>query len=159
LIVALQAAGGAYASGFGGYPDEPAHAVTSLMMRDFIAGLDFRHHLQFAPQYFLHYPKVAIGYWPPIFYGALGIWFLIFDASRGTTLIFIAVVAATKASIIYLTGKRLIGRLAGVLAAALFVSPAGSGVNCTRNDRASFNSGDAGQHIMFRSLRENRTDW
>lgn len=39
LVVALQAAGGAHASGFGGYPDEPAHVVTSLMVRDFIAGL------------------------------------------------------------------------------------------------------------------------
>jgi hypothetical protein len=122
LVVTLQVAGGAYASGFGGYPDEPAHVVTSLMVRDFIAGLDFHHPLQFAQQYYLHYPKVAIGHWPPVFYGALGIWFLIFDASRGTALMFIAVVAAATASIIYLTGKRLIGRSAGVLAAALFVA-------------------------------------
>jgi Dolichyl-phosphate-mannose-protein mannosyltransferase len=122
LVVALQVAGGAYASGFGGYPDEPAHLVTSLMVRDFIAGLDFRHPLQFAQHYYLHYPKVAIGHWPPVFYGALGIWFLIFDASRGTALMFIAVVAAATASIIYLTGKRLIGRWAGVMAAALFVA-------------------------------------
>ncbi len=122
LVVALQVAGGAYASGFGGYPDEPAHVVTSLMVRDFIAGLDFRHPLQFAQQYYLHYPKVAIGHWPPVFYGALGVWFLIFDASRATALMFIAVAAAATASIIYLTGKRLIGRCAGVLAAALFVA-------------------------------------
>jgi hypothetical protein len=122
LVVALQAAGGAYASGFGGYPDEPAHVVTSLMMRDFIAGPDFRHPWQFAQQYYYHYPQVAIGHWPPVFYSALGIWFLIFDASHGTALMFIAVVAAATASIIYLTGKRLIGRSAGVLAAALFVA-------------------------------------
>jgi len=122
LVVALQVAGAAYASGFGGYPDEPAHVVTSLMVRDFIAGLDFRHPWQFAQQYYYHYPQVAIGHWPPVFYGALGIWFLVFDASRGTALMFIAVVAATTASIIYLTGRRLIGRWAGVMAAALFVA-------------------------------------
>jgi hypothetical protein len=122
LVVTLQVAGGAYASGFGGYPDEPAHVVTSLMVRDFIAGLDFRHPLQFAQEYYFHYPKVALGHWPPVFYGALGIWFLTFGASRGTALIFIAVVAAATASIIYLTGKRLIGRWAGVMAAALFVA-------------------------------------
>jgi hypothetical protein len=45
LVVALEVAGGAYASSFGGYPDEPAHVVTSLMVQDFIAGLDFRHPL------------------------------------------------------------------------------------------------------------------
>jgi hypothetical protein len=122
FVVALQALGGAYASGFGGYPDEPAHLVTSLMVRDFIAGLDFRHPLQFAQQYYLHYPKVAIGVWPPVFYGALGTWFLIVGASRGAAIMFIAIVAATTASVIYFTGKRLIGCWAGVLAAVLFIA-------------------------------------
>ena len=119
FMVTLQALGGAYTSRFGGYPDEPAHLVTSLMVRDFIAGLDFRHPLQFAQQYYYHYPKVAIGVWPPVFYGALGTWFLIVGASRGAAIMFIAIVAATTASVIYLTGKRLSGRWAGVLAAIL----------------------------------------
>jgi hypothetical protein len=122
FVVTLQALGGAYASGFGGYPDEPAHLVTSLMVRDFIAGLDFRHPWQFAQQYYLHYPKVAIGHWPPVFYGALGFWLLIVGASRGAAIVFIAIVAAATASVIYFTGKRLIGRWAGVLAAVLFVA-------------------------------------
>jgi hypothetical protein len=96
--------------------------VTSLMARDFVAGLDFRHPWQFAQQYYYHYPRVAIGYEPPVFHGALGIWFLIFGASRGAAIMFIAIVAATTATIIYFTGKRLIGRWAGVLAAALFIA-------------------------------------
>jgi Dolichyl-phosphate-mannose-protein mannosyltransferase len=122
FIVALQFLGGAYASGFGGYPDEPAHMVTSLMVRDFIAGLDFRHPLQFAQQYYYHYPKVAIGHWPPVFYGALGTWFLIVGASRSSALMFIAIVATATATIIYFTGKRLMGRWAGIFAAVLFVA-------------------------------------
>jgi hypothetical protein len=122
FVVILQVLGGAYTSGFGGYPDEPAHLVTSLMVRDFLAGLGFGHPWQFAQQYYLHYPKVAIGHWPPVFYGALGTWFLIVGASRGTAIMFIAIVAATTASVIYFTGKRLIGRWAGVLAAVLFIA-------------------------------------
>jgi 4-amino-4-deoxy-L-arabinose transferase-like glycosyltransferase len=122
FVVILQVLGGAYASGFGGFPDEPAHLVTALMVRDFLAGLDFRHPWQFAQQYYLHYPQVAIGVWPPAFYGALGTWFLIFGASRGAAMMFIAIVAATTACVIYFTGKRLIGRWAGVLAAVLFAA-------------------------------------
>jgi hypothetical protein len=34
FVVILQNLGGAYTSGFGGHPDEPAHLVTSLMVRD-----------------------------------------------------------------------------------------------------------------------------
>ena len=122
FVVILQKLAGAYASGFGGYPDEPAHFVTSLMVRDFIASLDFSHPLQFAQQYYYHYPKVAIGVWPPVLYGALGTWFLIVGASRGSAIMFIAIIAATTASIIYLTGKRLIGRWAGFLSAVLFLA-------------------------------------
>jgi hypothetical protein len=122
IIVTLQILGGAYASGFGGTADEPAHLVTALMVRDFILGLDFHHPWQFAQQYYFHYPKVAIGHWPPVLYGLLGIWFLIFGASRAAAIMFIAVVAAGTAGIIYLTGKRLIGRWAGVLAAVLFAA-------------------------------------
>src|SRR5262249_23904585 len=110
FVVTLQALGGAYASGFGGFPDEPAHLVTSLMARDFIAGLDFRHPWQFAQQYYFHYPKVMIGIWPPVFYGALGLWFLIVGASRSSAIMFIAIVATTTACIIYFSGRRLIGR-------------------------------------------------
>jgi Dolichyl-phosphate-mannose-protein mannosyltransferase len=122
LVVALQILGGAYASGFGAHPDEAAHTVTSLMVRDFIAGMSFRHPWEFAQQYYYHYPKVMIGIWPPAFYAVLGVWFLIAGASRTAAVLFIAVVAATTASIIYLTGKRLIGRWPGALAAVLFVA-------------------------------------
>jgi 4-amino-4-deoxy-L-arabinose transferase-like glycosyltransferase/PII-like signaling protein len=122
LVMTLQTLAGAYASGFGAYPDEPAHLVTALMVRDFLASLDFRHAWQFAQQYYLHYPKVAIGVWPPVFYGALGSWLLMAGASRGTAILFIAIVAATTASVTYFVGKRLIGRWAGVLAAVLFVA-------------------------------------
>jgi 4-amino-4-deoxy-L-arabinose transferase-like glycosyltransferase len=122
FVVVLQFLAGAYASGFGAYPDEPAHLVTSLMVRDFIASLHFQHPWQFAQQYYLHYPKVTIGHWPPLFYAALGTWFLIAGASRISALIFIALAAASTATIIYSTGKRLIGRWAGILAAVLFVA-------------------------------------
>src|SRR5262249_37559093 len=40
----------------------------------------------------------------------------------GAALMFVAIVAAATASVIYLTGKQLIGRWAGVFAAVLFVA-------------------------------------
>jgi 4-amino-4-deoxy-L-arabinose transferase-like glycosyltransferase len=122
IIVTLQIAGGAYANGFGGNPDEAAHLVTSLMARDFIASLDFHHPVQFAQEYYYHYPKVMIGVWPPVFYGALGTWLLIAGASRDMAILFIAIIAATTATAIYFTGKRLIGRWAGCLGAVLFAT-------------------------------------
>src|SRR5262249_39082861 len=72
-------------------------------------------------QYYYHYPKVAIGHWPPLFYVALSVWFLIVGASRATALLLVALLAGATAGIIYMTGKRLIGRWAGLLAAILFI--------------------------------------
>jgi hypothetical protein len=122
IAVSLQVLDGAYASGFTEGGDETVHFVTSLMARDFIASLDFLHPWQFAQQYYYHYPEVAIGHWPPVFYGALGTWFLIMGASHWISILLIAIVATTTAAIIYFTGKRLIGRWAGVFAAVLFVA-------------------------------------
>ncbi len=124
-VVVLQLLSGAFSSAFGGYPDEPAHLVTSLMARDFLADANIQnltHPLQFARDYYYHYPKVAIGHWPPLFYAVAGVWFLIFDASRLTAILFIAMTAAVTATVIYFTGKRLVGIWAGALAAALFVA-------------------------------------
>jgi Dolichyl-phosphate-mannose-protein mannosyltransferase len=124
-IVLLQVLSDAYSSAFGGYPDEPAHLVTSLMARDFLAGANLHtltHPFEFVRDYYYHYPKVSIGHWPPLFYGLAGVWFLVFGASRATALLFIAATAALTATLIYFTGKRLIGIWAGILAAALFVA-------------------------------------
>lgn len=124
-VVLLQQLSGAFSSAFGGYPDEPAHLVTSLLARDFLADANFQtltHPLQFARDFYYHYPKVAIGHWPPLFYAVAGVWFLTFGASRLTAILFIAVTAAVTATVIYFTGKRLIGIWAGVLAAVLFVA-------------------------------------
>lgn len=124
IIVVLQQLSGAFASGFAGYPDEPAHLVTSIMARDFIADANIynlTHPVQFARDFYYHYPKVAIGHWPPLLYVFASVWFLLFGVTRVTALLFIATTAAVTATIIYFTGKRLIGIWAGVVAAILFV--------------------------------------
>ncbi|MBV9224696.1 MAG: hypothetical protein JOZ45_00860, partial [Acidobacteriaceae bacterium] len=68
LIVILQVASGAYTSEFGVYADEASHYVTSLMVWDYIAHFHFEPPIRFAQEYYHHYPKVAIGHWPPFFY-------------------------------------------------------------------------------------------
>ena len=157
IIVTLQHLAGVYASSFGADGDEAAHMVTSLMVRDMVS--DFRHPYQFAHQYYYHYPKVMIGHWPPGFYAALGTWFLIVGTSRGTAMMFIAIVAAMMITLIYFTGRRLIGRWAGLLAAALFIaSPLVQEIKRISYDRPSCKFRDAGEHVVLRSFCKNRTD-
>ena len=52
--------------------------MTGLMVRDYIAAGFPDSPFRFAENYYLHYPKVAIGHWPPVFYSIQAAWMLIF---------------------------------------------------------------------------------
>lgn len=72
---------GAMDSGVGSLNDEPAHYATSIMVHDFLLGGDWLRPMDYARNWYLHYPKVALGQWPPMLYGMLGIWMVLFGVS------------------------------------------------------------------------------
>lgn len=76
--LALQVRFGFYSSDLGADPDEPAHAVTSLMVRDYLTTALGQNPLRFAEAYYAHYPKVALGHYPPLYYLVAGVWLLPF---------------------------------------------------------------------------------
>ncbi len=121
LIVVLQFASGAYHSEFGSYPDEPAHYVTSLMVREYLKAPDLLHPMRFAENYYSHYPKVAFGHWPPVFYVVQSVWMLLFSASRASIRLEIAFTTALLAFSLYYEAKRFFGVTAARLGALLFV--------------------------------------
>lgn len=121
-IIFFQWLDGAYANGFGGHPDEAAHFVSSLMVRDYMGQIGAMRPLEFAKSYYLHYPKVAIGNWPPMMYALCGIWFFVFGATRTAALAFMALLVAAEAATIYALGRKLMSPFAGLFAAMLFVA-------------------------------------
>ncbi len=97
LVVAFQTAVGARAEPFGGYADEAAHFMSGLLVRDYVtAGLP-GSPLAFASKYYTHMPFLAIGYWPPLFYGIEGFWMMLFGWDRATILLLSAFLAAAVA--------------------------------------------------------------
>jgi len=97
LAVVLQTHNGAYQGDFGANPDEPSHYVNGLLVRDYIGSMSFAPPMQYAEQYYLHYPKVALGHWPPVFYTFEAVWMLLFSVSRTSTMIMSAFLAAALA--------------------------------------------------------------
>jgi len=93
LVLGLQAWHGAYRSDLGGDPDEAAHAVTSLMVRDYLTQGLGQHPMRFAEAYYARFPKVALGHYPPGFYLLAGAWLLPF-ASIGSLLVLHAALIA-----------------------------------------------------------------
>lgn len=122
VAVALQWAAAVYRSEVGHHPDEGAHFVTGLMVRDFLVAPDHRAPLRFAENYYLHYPRVALGHWPPLFYILLAPCMLLFGATPAAVHGLIALLAALLGFLLYRAVAARHGRVAGLAAAALMLA-------------------------------------
>ncbi|MBE7497007.1 MAG: glycosyltransferase family 39 protein [Verrucomicrobiaceae bacterium] len=109
---------GAWESDLAGDPDEAAHAVTALMLRDYLAGGWRQHPLAFAEQYYADFPKVALGHYPPGFYLLAGTW-LLPHASISSLFLLQAVLGAALCSVVFRITSKSANNTAGLLAAAL----------------------------------------
>jgi len=122
LVFALQWTSGTYHSEVGGVPDEGAHFITGLMVRDYLVASDHRAPLRFAEDYYLHYPKVALGHWPPLLYVLSAPWMLLFAATPAAVHALIGVLAILLGFLLYASVAAHHGKQAGLLVAALMLS-------------------------------------
>jgi hypothetical protein len=68
VAVSAQWATNCYRAELSGYSDEAAHYVTTLMLRQYALDGFPKAPIPYAADYYLHYPKIAIGHWPPLVY-------------------------------------------------------------------------------------------
>ena len=122
VAVALQWKRNAPQSEFGGHPDEAAHYVTGLMVHDFVLHGNWSDPIGFAEQYYVHYPKVAIGHWPPFFYIVQAAWTAVFPISRASLMLFMAVITALLAASLYQAIRQEFGAAMGFVLALAFVA-------------------------------------
>ncbi len=122
IVLALQWKSGAWRAEFGiQQPDEPAHYVTGLMIHDWVRA-GFPSPLPFAKNFYAHYPKVALGWWPPLFHAIEAGWMLVFGTSRGSVMMLMALIAAGLAFAVFLAARREFTTLSAVFIAALLLS-------------------------------------
>ena len=100
ILFAVQISGHAFQSEFEGFPDEAAHFVSSLMIYDYLVAFP-RDPLAWAGQYYLHYPKVAIGHWPPGYHALEALWWLLVGPSRFTAMLLQWMIGVAALSILY----------------------------------------------------------
>lgn len=119
-VVSLQWASGAFSAEFSS-PDEPAHYVTGLMIRDYLTSGFSSTPMSFATNYYIHYPKVAFGIWPPFFHVVEAAWMLVFSASRVSLLALTALLTAMTAFFLGRVAGREWGASTGIVMAAAFI--------------------------------------
>ncbi len=120
VVLILQAASGAYHSEFNGYPDESAHYVTSLMVRQYITAPHPGAPVPFAQDYYAHYPKVAFGHWPPLLYVVQAVWMSLFSPARASLLLELALTTTLLAYSVFSQARRWFTRRSYRMAASVF---------------------------------------
>jgi hypothetical protein len=101
--------------------DEPTHFVTCIMVRDYlVAGLG-TSPLSFAERFYISYPRVAFGIWPPLFHLLGGVWFALAPPSRWAALLLMATLAGALAFLLYWEASRHFSRRWAVAAALVFL--------------------------------------
>jgi glycosyltransferase involved in cell wall biosynthesis len=101
VLLAIQIAGGAFQAEFTGHPDESAHLVSGLMVYDYLVSLPRENPIAWAGQYYLHYPKVAIGHWPPGYYALEAVWWLFLGPSRWSAMLLQWAIGVAALTVLY----------------------------------------------------------
>ena len=109
VVVSIQIASGAYRSELSHWPDAPSHAINALMVRDYVATSLGINPLRYAENYYGHYPKVAIGIWPPAYYVIAAAWMLLFGASNQALLALSALTTTLLAALVVAFAFRVLG--------------------------------------------------
>lgn len=120
----IQWHGGAYSAEFDGHPDEPSHFVTALMLRDYALTWPWPNPVPWVEQYYLHYPRVALGQWPPLYHLLLGAWWIVFPVSRETAILLQGLLAFCTAMVFHRVASRAVaGAIATFVTGLLIASP------------------------------------
>ncbi|WP_395753437.1 ArnT family glycosyltransferase [Prosthecobacter sp.] len=116
---------GGFSSDLGGDPDEAAHAVTSLMLHDYLDGGLGQHPMRFAKDYYADFPRVALGHYPPLYY-VIAAPLLLLHNSVGTLLVFQALTLSLLAFITHLLASRFLKPLlAAIVSLSVVLLPIG----------------------------------
>jgi hypothetical protein len=114
ISAGLQWASGAQNVEFAEYTDEAGQVVTGLMIRDYVASGFPGNPIRYAEEYYLHYPKIVFGMWPPLFHVAIGLWTMV-STSRVWIMLLQAAAGTAVATAIF----RMIAPRQGALLAVL----------------------------------------
>jgi hypothetical protein len=86
--------------------DEGSHFTTALMIRDYVLHGLPANPVAFAKTYYLHYPKVSFGSWPPLFHIALGLWMIVAPATHGSAIFFVSLLTGLLAILAFRMAQR-----------------------------------------------------
>ena len=119
-VAVLQLREGAYQSDLASHPDEAAHFVTALCLLDYVKTALGTSPVEFAESYYVRYPKVAFGHWPPAFFGLQAFWYWIVGATPPAAILLVGLITAFAAIVLFFAVWRLFGTWIAIASCAVF---------------------------------------
>lgn len=104
---------------FGRHPDEAAHLITGTLVHDWTAAGCPGSPLEYALRYYARYPKIAIGHWPPAYYGVQAAWYGVFGVGRASATLLSLTIAAAFLTLLFELLRRGVSTPAALLALGL----------------------------------------
>jgi Dolichyl-phosphate-mannose-protein mannosyltransferase len=122
LCLGLDWRAGTFHSEFGRYSDEGMHYVTGLMIRDWVVSGKWFSPMRFAQEFYVHFPKVALGNWPPGFPLMQTGWTLVWGESRTSLLLLMMTFAALLATAVFRAGSAWYGTAIAAVSGGLLLA-------------------------------------
>ena len=122
LFGVIQFGGGAYSTAFDGYPDEPAQFLTGVMVRDYAVHWPPVAPLEFARPYYVHYPKIGFGHWPPAFHLLEAAVFLFLPPARWSALLMIGLLGLACTLLFYRIALQILSPLWSVAITCILIA-------------------------------------
>ncbi len=101
--------------------DAPSHAMNGAFIHDFIAAAPFGNPMGWAIKYYLQYPAISIGLYPPLFPAAEALMFSLFGVSHFAAQATVSVFAGLLALAIYNLARMRLPPVAAIGAAVMFL--------------------------------------
>ncbi|MGD0013571.1 MAG: glycosyltransferase family 39 protein [Bryobacteraceae bacterium] len=102
--------------------DAPAHFTTGVMVYDYFRTALGSSPMAFAESFYVRFPKVAFGHWPPAYYGAQTAWYACFGASISSAQWLSAATAFAIAMLLFFRLRRAEGTVLALASAAVFLA-------------------------------------
>jgi hypothetical protein len=100
--------------------DPAPHFVTGVMVSDYLKTSLGSNPVAFAESFYVRFPKVAFGHWPPVYYFLQALWYAFFPSTPNSARCLSAVTAFGLALLLFFQLRRAHGWIAALCAGALF---------------------------------------
>lgn len=101
--------------------DEGSHFLNAYLIWSYVTTAFGQNPMQYATDFYVHYPKISIGHWPPLYYAFLSLFFFILPHATFPFMLVNLLIGALPALLVARITRQVLGMPWALLAAIAYV--------------------------------------